>query len=151
MLHRQWISGRCMVLPATARHRRLGLEIKPDLHSFSSRFHSMEYSMAYSMLRGIARLHLSVLYSRGAISRMCSIADRHITPFQGFLWYIPHDKWYIAPAIYRKGVIWQIRCYIAVTQDSSCTQWLGQELDLKFSDSRTRPVTAWISPSLPAG
>ena len=34
----------------TAHHRRRGLEIQPDLHSFSFRFHTLAYSLAYSML-----------------------------------------------------------------------------------------------------
>ena len=47
---------RCL-LPA--RKRRRGLEIKLDLHGLSCCFHSMAYSMAYSMLGGIAISHLS--------------------------------------------------------------------------------------------
>ena len=38
----------CCLPPAC--HRRRGLEIQPDLHSYSCRFHSLAYSMAYSML-----------------------------------------------------------------------------------------------------
>ena len=31
----------------------------------------------------------------------------------------------IAGVIYSKGVIWQIMCYIAVTQDSRCSESVG--------------------------
>ena len=66
----------CCLPPA--RHRRWGLEIQPDLHSYCCCFRSLAYSMAYSML---PFSHLFVVYSRGAISHMCYIAGCHITPF----------------------------------------------------------------------
>ena len=73
----------CCLPPAC--HRRRGLEIRPDLHSFSCRFHSLAYSIAYSVLP----YHIFfVVYSRGPISHMCYIAC-HVTTF---LWYMAHDR-----------------------------------------------------------
>ena len=50
-------------------------------------------------------------------------------------WYIAHVHsniacyiallYSIAGVIYSKGVIWQIMCYIAVTQDSRCSESVG--------------------------
>ena len=86
--------------PATRPPLMMGLEMNPDLHRFSCRFHRMSYrmaySMAYSMLRGIATSHFSVVYSRGAILHTCYITG---SPHYTFQCYIPQDKLYVTPAI----------------------------------------------------
>ena len=103
--HQQWFSELLLSAPLSghssesapdtlcclppARHRRWGLEIQLDLHSFSCRFRSFAYSMAYSICCIVATSHLFVVYSRGAMSHMCYIAGCHITLF---LWYTAHDK-----------------------------------------------------------
>ena len=142
------VDALCCLPPA--RHRRRGLEIQPELHSFPCRFHSLAYSMAYSIvpyhtflwyiaevlhhpctIQQVANLpyhnflsyiagmlyhtcvlqqvvisHLFVVHSRDAKSRMCYIADCHITPF---LWYVPHDK-----TIHSTSYFFDIACYIAL-------------------------------------